>query len=158
MIEITTYRPELEEAFIRLNTEWIERYFRIEESDVYTFTHVRDYVLRDGGEIFFALLDGEPVGCVALIHHAADNPLGEWELAKMAVSQRAQGKGAGNLLLEALTKEGDRRGIADIYIEGNTRLEASLHLYKKYGFREIPVDETRYERVDIMLRRTNNQN
>lgn len=154
MLEIQTFRPELKEAFIALNSEWIKRYFRLEEHDLEAFSHVEDCV-KDGGEIFFALLDGEAVGCCALLHHAGGCAHGEWELAKMAVSHKAQGQGIGSRLMEALLAEAKRRKIRKIYLEGNTKLAASIHMYKKFGFKEIPVENASYERVDIILEWTN---
>lgn len=151
-LEVVTYRPELERAFIELNTEWIKTYFRLEEHDLETFGNVREGIIATGGEVFFALDGGVAVGCCALVHHAADNPLGEWELAKMAVSPLSQGRGTGSRLMEALLAEVRRRGVRDIYLEGNTRLAASIHMYRKFGFREVPLGERNYERVDIIMR------
>lgn len=151
MIEVKTYRPEWENDFIRLNTDWIKSYFRIEEHDIETFSNVKKSILDGGGEIFFAIDDGVPVGCCALVHHGNDNPLGEWELAKMAVNQQSRGKGIGNRLMEALIAEACKRNIPRIYLEGNTRLKASIAMYRKFGFREIPIVLQSYERVDIVM-------
>lgn len=153
MIEITTYKPELRQAFIDLNTEWIKTYFRIEEHDIEAFRNV-EAIIEKGGQIFFAMAGGKAVGCCALIHHDKTNALGEWELAKMAVSPQSQGLGAGNALIEALLDEAHRRNIKEIYLEGNTRLAASIHMYRKHGFVEIPLGEQSYERVDILMRFT----
>lgn len=151
MIEITTYKPGLKQAFIDLNTEWISTFFRIEEHDIEAFNNV-DSIIDNGGQIFFAMVEGKAVGCCALIHHDKANILGEWELAKMAVSPKSQGMGAGNALIEALLAEARRRDIKEIYLEGNTRLAASIHMYRKHGFVEIPLGEQNYERVDILMR------
>lgn len=35
--------------------------------------------------------------------------------------------------------------------EGNTRLEASIALYRKLGFHEIPLQGNAYERCDILM-------
>lgn len=151
MIRVSTYRPEWERDFVRLNIEWISQYFRVEEHDRETFSNVRKSVIDGGGEIFFAVEDGVPVGCCALVRHGGGNPLGEWELAKMAVDGRSRGKGIGSLLMEALLAEARRRGIRKIYLEGNTRLEASIAMYRKFGFREMPITGRSYERVDIIM-------
>lgn len=157
MVEITTYRPELEQAFIDLNTEWIKRFFKLEEHDLHVFSNVKADIIDRGGEIFFALLDGKAVGCCALVHHDAQNTLGEWELAKMAVSPCSQGHGVGSRLMAALLNEARRRSIGEIYIEGNTRLEASIHMYRKFGFEDYPLANQNYERVDIILKWHNEQ-
>ena len=41
-VHIETYNPKYKNDFIRLNREWIEWYFKIEASDVETFSHVDD--------------------------------------------------------------------------------------------------------------------
>lgn len=153
MIEITKYNPEWKEKFIELNTNWIKNYFKIEEHDTATFADVEGQVLSGGGEIFFAVSDGQPVGCCALIHHD-DGRLGEWELAKMAVDANFRGHGIGNMLMTAFMDEVRQRGIASVYLEGNTRLEASIAMYHKFGFRPIAIGQQSYERVDIIMRWT----
>ena len=150
-IEITTFRPEFEKDFVRLNTDWIKQFFSVEPHDVEAFSDVRKNILAGNGEIFFAVCGGNVEGCCALVHHGDDNPLGEWELAKMAVDRRARGKGIGNRLMEALLAEARRRGIEKIYLEGNTRLEASIAMYRKFGFREVPVVHRSYARVNIVM-------
>lgn len=153
MLEIQTFKPALKEAFVALNSEWIRRYFKLEAHDLEAFSDV-EALIKDGGEIFFAVLDGKAVGCCALLHHVGSLH-GEWELAKMAVSHEAQGQGIGSKLMEALLAEARRRKIEKIYLEGNTKLQASIHLYKKFGFKEVPLEGASYERVDIILEWTN---
>jgi len=41
--------------------------------------------------------------------------------------------------------------VCRIFLEGNTRLAPSIHLYRKLGFREIPLDGHTYERCDILM-------
>ncbi len=55
-VQIELYKPEYKEAFILLNTEWITRYFRLEESDVYTLNNIEEYILNKGGQIFLAIM------------------------------------------------------------------------------------------------------
>ena len=67
-IKIITYSEQYKADFISLNTEWIETYFHLEESDVRTFAHIDSYIIGNGGQIFLALDDNsrEVVGCCAL--------------------------------------------------------------------------------------------
>lgn len=147
-LTIKRYAPELKEAFVRLNREWIEQFFRIEESDIHTLGQLEEVILAPGGEIFFALLDGEAVGCCALIHHPAD---GRWELAKMAVSPRAQGHGIGYRLGTALMDYARAIGVKRLFLEANTKLEASVHLYYKLGFKAVADYQAAYERCDLYM-------
>ena len=44
MIKITTYSEQYKADFVRLNRQWIETYFRLEESDLNTFAHIDTYI------------------------------------------------------------------------------------------------------------------
>ena len=147
-VHIETYKPEYRDDFIRLNREWIETCFRIEASDIETFSHV-DEIVEQGGQIFLAITEGgEVVGCCALKHHREKQ---SYELAKMAVSPHHQGKHIGHKLGEAVIEYAKKYGIDSIYLEGNTRLKASIALYRSLGFVEIPLRGDAYERCDILM-------
>lgn len=150
MIKIITYSEQYKADFIRLNTEWIETFFRLEESDVRTFAHIDSYIIGNGGQIFLALDEksGEIVGCCALINHPDKE---SYELAKMAVSPKAQGHHVGHQLGTALIGYARKIGAKRLYLEGNTKLEASIHLYRKLGFREISLEGSTYDRCDIIM-------
>lgn len=149
MVRIITYEPQYKQDFIRLNQQWIETYFKLEESDLKTFAHIDEYIIGRGGQIFLAIDDKETVvGCCALIPHPEKD---SHELAKMAVSPDAQGKGIGRKLGEALLDYARSHGVKRIFLEGNTHLEASIALYRKLGFREIPLKGNAYERCDILM-------
>ena len=156
MIRIITYEPRYKDDFIRLNKQWIETYFRLEQSDLDTFAHIDDSIIGRGGQIFLAAdeADGEHqsagriVGCCALKPHPETDC---HELAKIAVAPEAQGKGIGRKLGEALLDYAKSHGVKRIFLEGNTRLEASIALYRKLGFKEIPLKANAYERCDILM-------
>lgn len=57
----------------------------------------------------------------------------------------------GKKLLEAAISRAKESGAKRIFLEGNTLLEASIHLYKKAGFQEIPHRHSRYKRVNIVM-------
>ena len=83
-------------SFRRLNEEWITRYFVLEPKDEYALADPRRTILDGGGRIFFAVRNGEAVGCCALL---VMDP-GEFEVAKMAVAETSQRAGVGRRLLE----------------------------------------------------------
>ena len=66
-ITIIPFRDNLAEAFARLNKEWIERFFRLEENDLKTLHDPHGTVLNGGGQIFLALDGDTPVGAVAAV-------------------------------------------------------------------------------------------
>lgn len=147
-LRICRYSPELKDSFVRLNREWIERYFRLESCDLHTLGNPEETILAHGGEIFFALENGEAVGCCALIHHPDDD---RWELAKMAVSPKSQGHGAGYRLGTALMDYARAIGVKRLFLEANTKLEASVHLYYKLGFKAVADYKAAYERCDLYM-------
>lgn len=147
-VTIEVYNPKYKEDFIRLNTEWITTYFRLEESDLYTLNHVEEYILDKGGQVFLAIVKNKVIGCCALIVHPENQT---FELAKMAVSPLAQGLGAGRKLGEALIEYAKGKGIKQLFLEGNTRLDSSIILYRKLGFVEVPISNSAYERCNIMM-------
>lgn len=148
-VRIELYQPAYREDFVRLNSEWIRRFFHLESSDRVVLNDPEGYILNKGGQIFFALNEsGHVIGCCALIAHPEKEGL---ELAKMAVSPRFQGMGTGRLLGEAALAYARTQGVKKLFLEGNTRLEASIALYRRLGFREIPMVHPAYERCNIMM-------
>jgi DNA-binding MarR family transcriptional regulator len=146
-VQIVDYTPSMQPAFRSLNEEWITKYFRMEESDYKALDHPREYILDKGGHIFMALYKGEPVGACAII--PMDD--GGFELAKMAVSPRAQGLGIGFLIGEACIDKARALGARRVYLESNTALKPAINLYHKLGFRKVAGPPSPYERCNIQM-------
>jgi DNA-binding MarR family transcriptional regulator/GNAT superfamily N-acetyltransferase len=146
-VEIVDYSPAHRQAFRDLNEEWITKYFRMEESDYKALDHPKEYILDQGGHIFMALHKGEVVGTCALI--AMDD--GGYELAKMAVSPRAQGLGIGYLLGRACIDKARALGASRVYLESNTMLKPAISLYHKLGFLKVAGPPSPYERSNIQM-------
>ncbi|MCV2484170.1 GNAT family N-acetyltransferase [Flavobacterium sp. SH_e] len=153
-IEIVTYNPKYQKSFKDLNIEWISNYFEVEPNDVKALDHAEDYIINKGGEIFSAVLNDEVLGVCALIKSGGKDF--DYELAKMAVSPKAQGKGVGNLLAESAIKWAKEKGASKIYLESNTKLQPAIKLYEKLGFKEITGISSTYNRVDIQMMLTIN--
>ncbi|WDF62720.1 GNAT family N-acetyltransferase [Flavobacterium sp. KACC 22763] len=148
-VEIVTYKPEYQKSFKDLNIEWISNYFVVEPNDVKALDHAEEYIINKGGEIFSAILNDEVLGVCALIK--SNGKEYDYELAKMAVSPKAQGKGVGNLLAESAIKWAKEKGASKIYLESNTKLKPAIKLYEKLGFKEITGVSSSYDRVDIQM-------
>jgi len=146
-VQIVNYMPAYRQAFKQLNEEWITRYFKMEETDHKSLDHPDEYILDNGGHIFMAIYEGQPIGACALINMGDD----VYELAKMAVSPLAQGKGIGFLLGEACIDKAKALGAKSIYLESNTRLKPAINLYHKLGFKKITGHPSPYERCDIQM-------
>lgn len=148
-VKIVPYKPIYADAFKKFNEEWISSYFKMEEADFKALDHPKEYILDKGGEIFVALYDKEPVGVCALIK--MDDPEFDFELAKMAVSPKAQGKNIGWLLGQAIIEKAKSLGGKKMYLESNTVLKAAINLYYKLGFKKIGGRASPYERSNIQM-------
>lgn len=148
-VAIVDYSPEYAAAFRQLNEEWISLYFKMEEADFKALDNPESYILDKGGHIFVALYKNEPVGVCALIK--MDDPRHDYELAKMAVSPKAQGKNIGWLLGQAIIAKARSLKANNIYLESNTILEPAINLYHKLGFQKTAGHPTPYERCNIQM-------
>ncbi|WP_394674322.1 GNAT family N-acetyltransferase [uncultured Chryseobacterium sp.] len=148
-VEIVPYSKLYQQAFRSLNEGWISTYFEMEEADYKALDHPEEYILDNGGKIFVALYQDEPVGVCALIK--MDDPEYDFEMAKMAVSPKAQGKSIGYLLGQKVIDEARASGASKIYLESNTILKPAISLYYKLGFQKISGRPTPYQRCNIQM-------
>jgi putative acetyltransferase len=147
--ELVSYRPEFLPAYVALNREWIERYFRLEPMDLAQLENPRENILAHGGEIFFVLEEGRAVGTCAMVKHEDS-----FELAKMAVAPSARGRGYGDLLIEHACAWARARGATRVGLLSNTILEPAIQLYRKHGFRTVRLGaHPDYERCNIEMER-----
>lgn len=148
-VQIVDYLPKYKKAFKELNEEWINAYFKMEEADRKALDNPKGYILDKGGYILFALYNDEPVGVCALIK-MKDAEYG-FEMAKMAVSPKMQGKGIGELLGKAVIEKAKKEGAKKLYLESNTILKPAITLYQKLGFKKVAARPTPYERSNIQM-------
>lgn len=148
-VQIVAYEPKYKSTFKSLNEEWISTYFEMEEADHKALDDPEEYILDKGGKIFVALYNNEPLGVCALIK--MDDPNYDFELAKMAVSPKAQGKNIGWLLGQAVINSAKELGASKIYLESNTILKPAINLYHKLGFEKIAGHPTPYKRCNIQM-------
>lgn len=146
-LKIVPYESAHRDAFRELNQAWITRYFRLEEADNRALDDPEGYILAKGGFIFMALWEGEVVGACALIRINQR----VFELAKMAVADKVQGKGIGYALGKACIDKAKSLGIQKVELLSNTKLQPAIHLYQKLGFVEVPLPATEYERANIKM-------
>lgn len=150
-VQIVDYSPQYKTAFKALNEEWISTWFKMEATDYKSLDNPEGYILKKGGHIFVALYNDEPVGVCALIK--MDDPDYDYELAKMAVSPKAQGKSIGWLLGQAIIQKATALGARNVYLESNTILKPAIKLYEKLGFKKVAGRPTPYERANIQMER-----
>lgn len=148
-VQIVGYQQQYQAAFKSLNEQWISTYFEIEEADSKALGNPESYILDNGGKIFVALYQGEPVGVCALIK--MNDPDYQYEMAKMAVSPDVQGKSIGWLLGQAIVNEAKKLGASKLYLESNTLLKPAINLYHKLGFKKVVGRSTPYARCNIQM-------
>jgi ribosomal protein S18 acetylase RimI-like enzyme len=147
-VRIIGFEERYARDFADLNYEWIEKAYTVEQHDHDLLDNPATEIIRPGGQIFFALAGDKAVGTVALIR-MDDRTL---ELAKMAVDPRHRGMGLSNKLMDACIDYARQAGIRSIVLESNTKQAAALGLYRKYGFREIPLDpNSHFSRANIRM-------
>jgi putative acetyltransferase len=147
-VRIRPFQPGDAEAFRRLNEEWIDRYFRLEEKDRKMLGDPQGQILDPGGAILIAEADGSAVGCCALI---LSSP-GTFELAKMAVTDAWQGRGLGRKLLAAAIQTARSTGASRLFLETNSRMTPAVRLYESMGFMHAArVRQSDYDRSDVYM-------
>lgn len=148
-VQIVPYESRYAKNFRELNEEWISQYFKMEEADYRALDNPDSYIIDKGGAILVALYNNEAVGVCALLK--MDDPEYDFELAKMAVSPKAQGKNIGYLLGRAIMDKAKALGANKLYLESNTILKPAISLYHKLGFTKVAGRPSPYERANIQM-------
>lgn len=130
-VKILDYAEEFKEYFKTLNVEWLEKYFEVEKRDLEILMNPKSEILHKGGFIIFAVVGGEIVGTGALLMVDSET----FEIAKMAVTERAQGKQVGKRITDALIKKAREEGAKRVILKTDNKLWAAVNLYRKAGFR-----------------------
>jgi N-acetylglutamate synthase-like GNAT family acetyltransferase len=145
-IEIINYQPEHQQWFEKFNRDWIEKYFWMEPIDVQVLEQPEEHIIIKGGKILMAQYHKEMAGTVAL--KFVEN--GVYEFTKMAVDEKFQGKKIGYSLSIAAIELAKKLEASKIILYSNRILETAISLYKKLGFKEVPLDGP-YKRSDIKM-------
>lgn len=133
-----------------LNLEWLTKYFKVEPKDEMVLSNPKSEIIDKGGFIFYAQYKGSIVGTVSLLK--IDEVT--FELSKMAVSSSVQGIGIGKQMLEHCFEFSKHNNINKLILYSNRSLQSAIHLYTKYGFKEIPLEAGIYERADIKMEKS----
>lgn len=147
-LKIEPYDSKYQFDFEILNREWIEEYFEMEQEDLNILQNPEDYVIKKGGEVFFAILENRVVGTAAMVL----TTVGVYELAKMAVNKDYQGMGIGRSLLQRSIKFALDENAREIFLITNDALKPALNLYHSSGFVLCPQnDDNRYLRGNTKM-------
>lgn len=142
------FQPKYAKTFKKLNLEWIKKFFEVEEKDIELLDKCEENIINKGGYIFFAKIDDTIVGCVAYIKIKED----VYELGKMAVNEDYQGKRIGQELLTYAINFAKTENWKQVILYSSVKLKNALHIYKKIGFVEIPIEpDVVYKRSSIKM-------
>lgn len=147
-MRVVPFEEKYRADFIEMNRAWIQEMFhRVEEQDEKEFGEIDTYLKR-GGQIFCATHDDGTALAFAMIAPRDD---GEWEIMKFAARGMYTGKGAGSACLQACIDYAKEKKVKRILIVSNRKCTHAVHLYRKFGFTEIPVDKTQFPfaRADV---------
>jgi ribosomal protein S18 acetylase RimI-like enzyme len=146
-IEIIPFNSSLAANFAAFNKAWVQKYFVLEPLDEKMLSDPERYYINEGGFIYFALYNGEVAGTIALLKVTRSI----FELSKMAVDEKFQGKNIGNMLVDYCLREAKKLQLEKVILYSNTTLGAAIHLYKKYGFTAVPDFKSEYKRANIKM-------
>lgn len=149
-MKIVPYHQKYKNDFIEMNKAWISKMFAIEKEDIRELENIELYIEK-GGQIFFALNNADQVMACCMIAPRED---GDWEIMKFAAKTIYAGTGAGSACLKACIEYAKKRKIGKIIIVTNHKCASAVHLYKKFGFTEMPVDKKKFpfDRADMAFK------
>ena len=134
---IHPYSSKYRVAFHAINCEWLNEFYFVTPEDE-KILKAPERIIAGGGEIFFAELNGSPVGTCAMIKTGNE----EFELAKMGVLQTHRGKKIGEKLLESALDFATLKQAKKVTLETAKKLKPAIALYTKYGFKKVSDEYT----------------
>ncbi|HTQ64418.1 MAG TPA: GNAT family N-acetyltransferase [Puia sp.] len=146
-IRIVDYEPHHQQYFEQLNRAWIEKDFHLEPVDKFVLMEPEKAILNRGGAILMAYFNDEVAGTVGL----KKVDYSTYELIKMTVSEKFRRKGIAEKLSKAAIEKAKSKGASRLILYSQTCLQPAIHLYKKLGFTEVPLEAGTYERCDIKM-------
>ena len=147
MIEIILYEEKFHAEFKRLNLAWLDKYNLTESHDLLVLNDPVGTIINRGGFIWLAKAGDEIVGTAALMKEAE----GIFELAKMSVTEKWQGRGISKQLIETCLNKAKETGAKKVSLYSNHQLQTALKLYEKYGFHHVEIKDAPFETADVRM-------
>ena len=148
-VDIIPFDKKYSQDFYNLNVEWLETHFYVEDFDREVLSKPEKYIINKGGYIFFALKNNSVVGTVALMPTANQHV---FELTKMAVLPELRGEKIGQQIMVYCIDFAKTNNFEALMLYSNTKLENAIYIYKKFGFKELQLEENSpYNRSNIKM-------
>ena len=146
-LEIIPFDAAFSKHFYDLNVEWLQKYFYVEPYDEKVLSNPQEFIIDNGGYIFFTKYNTKIIGTVALIKQKEG-----FELSKMAILPKYQGLKIGQQLVEYCIAFAKSKDWDKIILYSHRKLIPAINLYKKVGFIEVELEkDVHYERADIKM-------
>jgi len=147
-MRIIDYAPQYQADWKRINVAWISKSFVVEDVDLEVLDHPQEKIIAPGGCIILAMEGDTVVGTCALLHSEP----GVYQMVKMAVDDDWRGRGIGRVLCEAIIERARQLGGHMLMLYSNRAgAVVAIALYRKLGFRELPLPTKAYARADIYM-------
>lgn len=147
-MRIIPYAPQYQPDWKRINVAWIAKNFVVEDVDLEVLDNPQENIIDSGGCIILAVEGDAVVGTCALL---CGKP-GVYQMVKMAVDDAWKGRGYGRVLCEAIIERARQLGGHTLMLYSNRAGAATaIALYRKLGFRELPLPTQAYARADIYM-------
>ncbi len=146
-VTIIPFKNDFADDFAALNKAWLKKYFEVEPMDEKMLGNPKLHYIDEGGFIYFATFNNNIAGTIALLK-VSDKI---FELSKMAVDEKYQGKGIGSKMIDHCLQEAKKMNLEKVILYSNTGLLPAIHLYEKFGFKPVADFTSEYKRADIKM-------
>lgn len=135
-IEIVSSTPKMKGKFAEIWVPWLKSVTgrEPEPEDLLAVGDPDSFYVKGGGNVLFALRDGEPLGVVAVKNLGG----GVYEFCKLVVLEHARGLGVGRDLVQACIRYARDAGGQLLMLQSFRRLEVALRMYERMGFVAMP--------------------
>lgn len=147
---IEEWQEQYRQDFISLSIDWLRKYVSVEPIDLEMLNDPEGHIFSRGGMVFFARIDNETVGTVAMIPR--DNHV--FELAKLAVAEQYRGLRVGQQLMERCIAFAEACEAKKIILFTTDVLVPAVNLYRRFGFIEVALTDNKYEEADMRMELT----
>ena len=127
-----------------------QKYLEIQNYDA-ELEHLETKYGLPYGRLYIAYYDNKLAGCIGLRKIEEQN----CEMKRLYVRSEFRGKRIGNRLVQQIISDAKQIGYTHMLLDTLPFLQSAIHMYKQYGFYEIPsyndspMDTSIYMRLDL---------